>query len=769
MNKLSRMMAAFLAVCASAAFGDFSSVTVPEKSYANPLTLNVTSDQTLSEALAAAGASVADLTGNVYDKVVKSGVGKVTVDTAIAAFAGDLFIEDGTWCITVNDGWGAASVTDDNSSFIAISSGATLEMGGTDSLKGLDKTIYVAGTGVGDAGAIRYTNSSTPANECGPWGRNIVLTGDATFKNGSSGSNRIGRNRQENQVTFYLNGHKFTYHGNNESTDCNAYWATSGSVEIAAGIFTLAGCDGYYSKFEGDASSSFILSGTGRLKVGNQNETYYCRPITDWTLVVRNASPITWTSSPTEGANPDACSYWPGPVQLDVDTVLTGKNGSSFSLKGKVSGDHSLTYRSSTDGKTPHLYLGSESNDFTGGVAVEDAVLHAAANGSIPASGGTLALTNAAIELADETNYSLPAVSLSGKCAFTPSAVQIVNHPATPGLYEGYNDQIGTKNEVIDDTTTLYTDSVQLSPQWANQQTTITPKDADHYGRWTYSGYLWNNSSEPVVWIFTASPRYVGVLRVGDAWVNTQNGTGSEGTSLFTTDSHKRGLVRATLQPGGNRIEYIGMMTAKNDMKTGSIGLDSEDSTLGFGKHDALMVYKQDVTLEEAKSIAKDDGWEKLVDPGDGSVFTIDLPSEFAAQTVTVPALAFGEDATLELAGWNLVTTNLSGFGAVSNETATEASPESALSVNGVWTISGTDVRAGKKLITDRAVVFGNGATVELAEPKAAVSGTDYVILTAEGGITGLPTCEGIKLSLSADGKSLVLHRDGPGLVLIFR
>lgn len=762
-DKLRMLAAAACAACATVAFGEFSSVTVPEKSYANPLTLNVTSDQTLSAALAAAGASVADLTDNVYDKVVKTGDGKVTVDEAIAAFAGDLFVEAGTWCITVNDGWGVVSDPADNTSFVAIAAGATLEMGGTVSFKGLDKTIYVAGTGVDDAGAICFTSTqSSDATACGPWGRNIVLTGDATFRNGSTAEAKIGRNRLEQQVTFYLNGHKLTYRGNNESTDCYAYWATGGKVEIAAGAFALICTGGLYSKFEGDSSNEFILSGTGKLKSGADN---YCNPDTAWTLVVQTAEPLTWTSSSKEGANPDY-NFWPGPVRLETDATLTGKNGTSFSLKGRVSGEHSLAMTSVTADKTPHFYLASAENDFTGGLSVTDAVVHAEVNGAVPADGGALTLTRAAVSLDDPVNYTLPPVCAAGSCAVQPPAALVVNRAATPGLYEGYDDQIATKSAATGDTTTLYTDSVQLSPRWANTQTTLS--ETTHYGRWTYSGYLWNNTSEPVVWIFTASPRYCGVLRVGDVWVNTQSGQGSAGSSLLVS-SGKRGLIRATLQPGANRIELIGMITdPNNQMKTGSIGLDSYDkTTLGFGNDDALMVYKQDITLDEAKGIPKNSGWVKLSDPGDGSVFTIDLPSDPEPQTATVPALSFGADATLELGGWNLVTTDLNGFGAIVNATATDSG--SSLTVNGAWTIDGAAVRDGGKLATDRAVAFGPESTVVLSGTKSPAGGQDYVILTAEGGITGLPTCEGAKLRLSDDGKSLILCRDAQGSILIFR
>ena len=408
------------------------------------------------------------------------------------------------------------------------------------------------------------------------------------------------------------------------------------------------------------------------------------------------------------------------------------------------------------------------SNDFTGGLVVTDAVLHAAANGSIPTAGGALDLTRATVNLAKVSNYALPAVLLRGACTLSPAAEKFVDRSATPGLYEGRDDQIATAAGATSDTTTLYADSIQLSPRWANTQTTITPQDADHYGRWTYSGYIWNTNAEPVVWIFTASPRFCGVLRVGEAWVNTQAGTGSTDTSLLVS-SGKRGLIRATLQPGANRIEFIGMMTVKNDMKTGSIGLDEYDKdTLGFSKHDALMVYKQDVTLDAAKDIPKDDGWEKLSDPGDGSVFTIDLPPAPVLQTIFVPALSFGEESTLELAGWSLVATNLFGFGTITNGTATAVSAESALTVDGVWTIDGAAVRAGGKLVTDRAVVFGPAATIVLTDKKKASAGKDYVILTAEGGITGLPTCEGAKLKLSPDGKSLVYCRNAVGMVVVF-
>ena len=53
-------------------------------------------DLTLAQALADAGATVADLTGNAYDDIVVAGNGRILFDTDISAYTGMIHVSSGS-------------------------------------------------------------------------------------------------------------------------------------------------------------------------------------------------------------------------------------------------------------------------------------------------------------------------------------------------------------------------------------------------------------------------------------------------------------------------------------------------------------------------------------------------------------------------------------------------------------------------------------------------------------------------------------------------
>ena len=83
-NTVGLMLTAALA-CAAACPARAVSVTLTSSS----------GDLTLAQALADAGATVADLTGNAYDDIVVAGNGRILFDTDISAYTGTIHVSSG--------------------------------------------------------------------------------------------------------------------------------------------------------------------------------------------------------------------------------------------------------------------------------------------------------------------------------------------------------------------------------------------------------------------------------------------------------------------------------------------------------------------------------------------------------------------------------------------------------------------------------------------------------------------------------------------------
>ena len=100
MNSAFRLLLVAALACAAACPARAASVTLTSSS----------GDLTLSQALADAGATVADLTGNMYDDIVVAGNGNILFDTDISAYTGTIHISSGaTVKVTALGGCGATS------------------------------------------------------------------------------------------------------------------------------------------------------------------------------------------------------------------------------------------------------------------------------------------------------------------------------------------------------------------------------------------------------------------------------------------------------------------------------------------------------------------------------------------------------------------------------------------------------------------------------------------------------------------------------------
>ena len=134
-----------------------------------------------------------------YARLVKRGVGEAVLNTASSDFSGSVVVEAGTLTIANKSAVGGASGN------ITVQSGATLHLklpGATS----FGHNITIAGKGVGDAGAFRYTKSNSSGNSDSLI-NSLTLSDDATI----DASARWG---MANGKIIELNGHTLTRIGN---------------------------------------------------------------------------------------------------------------------------------------------------------------------------------------------------------------------------------------------------------------------------------------------------------------------------------------------------------------------------------------------------------------------------------------------------------------------------------------------------------------------------------------------------------------------------
>lgn len=163
----------------------------------------------------------------------KRGAGEVVLDTASTGFSGSVVVEAGTLTVAHVSALGATS--NGNSTLpITVESGATLHL----KLPGATKfghNITIAGKGVNDAGAFKYTRSSSSGNSDSLINK-LILSADATI----DVSKRWGM--ADNKI-IELNGHTLTRIGSDNWVVYNRIMSTGapGEVNNVYGTLTFQG------------------------------------------------------------------------------------------------------------------------------------------------------------------------------------------------------------------------------------------------------------------------------------------------------------------------------------------------------------------------------------------------------------------------------------------------------------------------------------------------------------------------------------------------
>ncbi|MBQ0031958.1 MAG: hypothetical protein KBT68_04055, partial [bacterium] len=145
----------------------------------------------------------------------------------------------------------------------------------------------------------------------------------------------------------------------------------------------------------------------------------------------------------------------------------------------------------------------------------------------------------------------------------------------------------------------------------------------------------------------------------------------------------------------------------------------------------------------------------------DIQVGTLELSSQKLAdeELPVFSHLVFAADTGFDMHGNDLTVPNMTGFPTVSNA--------GELTLEGAWTVDYADILAGKTLdLGAGKLAFAPGAKIIVRNRTAEASAEPIVLVRATGGITGLPTLEGLRRSVSVTGTELQLRRLGLFLIV---
>ena len=738
------------------------------------------------------GACVPILTENDVTNFVKLGVGTLSVSEDLTAYMGDITIHEGTYSFTTNVALGKLS---NSAGSVYVDDGATLDYHPVKPAGGwYTKRIAFGGSGVNGAGALSYSGTESNSRMC--FGSNLVMRADALIRNKNSSSPTLHQAGGLYNVWLDMNGHTLTFAGGAVLWG-NLNIRNPGHIIVSNQTFYIQSAN---TDFGGGAENTFTYRNSSGVLKFNQ-----MRGNIPWTFKPESLSAISFEADSAGTINTNQ-NYWNGPVVLTGGQRLEVRpRNRHFSFRGPISGDGWLSVRGESNGG--HLSLFSGENSFTGGAVGYQATYHLWNDGALPADGGSLSLTNAGVRLENpDVTYTLPTLelyrsnsisggkgtwrkvvkagdgaavwdSLSGSDLLDVKSgtVRFTMSPRAPiaGLIESKRTYYTSGNaytEVYSDWNALKvaTNGVTLAAEayydlshhlWTDPWPADVTSSSRRY-TFSYTGYLWNNETTNVTWSFAGCAfTHVGVTidRTNVVFRWTGNGGGTEKGSV-------------NVSPGPHHFDVRGYCTSVTPTKASDSRLTWPTSNFAVG-FDPL-----------GRGSSNQADYQKIVDPGDGSLLTWDLPNQVIEGVTTIPGTeeTVGPSAPVFrkmrfAAGTGVDFRNsysvesLEGFPAITGEIE-------RFTVASNWTVRASEVAAGEKLTTPGCLVFASGATISMEGKLPLQSAYPKVYVIARSGVADESVPEitegegrGWSVQRSADGLNIELVQVAKGLRIIFR
>ena len=814
MNTIKALVLALTAVTAVKGFGQVEYAYDDPRASERTLVVTVTpkgAEETLDvEKLAPEGAVVTNLT--------KRGEGTLLIpgelDTTPYAF--DLVVEAGVYKFA-----GKTGVGDTSRGTIVVCDGATLwnTSGASDCDIG-SKITYISGAGVDGMGACYIEAFQYNV----PFGK-IVLAGDSKIALRSTLYNQLG--------DVELCGHRLEVEGSALMAASYRTFTAPGEMLISGiGTGAYLPMDGW-KNFQGGSSGTLAVSNV-EMRISNCYP--YSSDGYSWKLdlleeasisVASGLYPQTSTFNRWDGP----ISLESDRVRVFVQEAATGEV--SLNLPGKVSGGG---FRLEGRADAPlTLFLSSSENDFTNGIAGAHANLHLSHDGALPTTGNGLVLTNANVRLDDATAYHLPSLMFGGSSTLTGAATDGSAESVTK-CGEGvltYDAMVSAAELNIEGGTVdlscerlyrkalaglVYGEKVLTDPPdaggvlwgvlntyfWQPETTGELGTNAvvngmnrlytgseDGFGPtkdnmlYTYAGYLWNNSPTNELWTFAGTSANAFRLMIDGKNVLGRSGWyGSDNLKVGWADGSGNddiGTNSVWLAPGPHRLVYLVAIQVGTDI-TSSLQYFSGEyiNTYGLftsgGTGADFESWADNVPiLYNNKGVCTRNhaDYQKLIDPGDGSLFTYDIPSAdvvlhpITGETVKsrpeFDSMRFAPGAAIRLGGHPLSIPTLTGW---------PTTEDGDVAVTGTWMIDPAEVGV-TSFAVDGKLTLGNAHRIVFlndAKPAKGYRNVDVVLGEASGGIEGVPMIDGDgHWKVFVAGNQLKARYQGNGSVIILR
>lgn len=760
--------------------------------------------------------------------LVKDGEGWLVIDKALSNWSGQIHVDKGVLHVCVAEG-GLGKVlcpvgllpADGDATYVAKGATLLMDSSGMDRQQRAEqKKIVFEGDGAeGMKGSfVVYqkgdVTGGTSGNQSWWFGTLPTLSGDATLASDTS-KMRAMFFVDPKPSLFDLGGHTLRIvRGGTGSVDFNQNNSIVTNGQIVADNVKYHMQNGSVA-FAAGAESSLTLTNKAYLSL--EGTTKVPGPA-NWTLNVDCPSYVQYMG--TGGGYGIALTNaygWYGPVVLNHSLgIETGVNGYGGTFGGVVSGPGGFF---SKGGKSPFLlHLLNPQNTFMGGVKLSDMSLALYADGALPASGGSLALTNGCLYLASllsdyddkgrtcsryQTSYTLPGANFDGT-----GVVRVVSGkaddysrvltPGSPGRWTGpvvktgageldYDASMGgdeldirqggvklhfagaglikSRVRYPDDAADAVVKAFYDSSEILTNEVTLTPDMA--YGRgaeggWTkksagvYEGWIWNREATNVNWTFAAAVNNgVKVFFDGTSIISAGN-RGAKKTVEVTPGPHHLVLRMYTTCTVGPVIEnYATSACSKSWPANVGFLWDPLGRGLEDGKNDYI----------------------RLEDPGDGSILSLatdgtpagcGLVPQFTNITICAGAyLDLNGNGTYEVE--NLAVSG----GEIRNSNAFFTNL--TVRVGKSLALSGTPAEDGALLSVSGRLQLGGGTdvTVDTTDlPKK-----NFTLVSAADGIAGFPDeveftgdrAARYGVRPSVDGKSMTCVYTAPGAVIILR
>lgn len=717
----------------------------------------------------------AKITSTAHANFIKRGDG-VLVGAPIKAFTGNITVEAGVFRLAHQYDCGADSV-----GWIRVCDGATLELNGfagvTNPRAITGKTIYTTGDGYRGMGAIAGGCNWNSCSKC-----RFILEGDSLY-------------RATSEFAFVdfidLAGHKLT--GMQTRTDQR--WGLSGGTSITNSAATAAEFDftnglmrveGSGTGFKGKATD-----GTVRIRGGKPNGTVVLATSTltsVWPLeigpnVLYESRKFSDRSDLTQGGLSGPLTF-KGHVEL-ATTVQSGTN-SLANIKGTMTGGGEIVIGSGWVNfqTTANDYAGTitaarsdalAGDDLRAGIRVLPGKVYSAAETVLTNAdfdvGNGVAEVKSPLHFTGDAQSRLTGGNFSGE----RTKLGLIRKTGSGELLLSAGVAVTGRLEVAEGTVRLPSraeympvvgkpgllGSVTNEVCWSFSSPdeggipcvydTVYPHGTDLTSRWDGTGvrgprttmvrgYVWNRTGADVTWTFKANHNDRVWFWLDDA-------------SVFSNE--KETIETRTLTPGPHKFVLI---TTSSSTSSGPLYVKwvSGQGSL----YDSLPV---DFSGKE-KPAGSD--YSQLLDPGDGSLFTIDdktteqLDDPF--WLAEVGTAAFGPNATFDVGGYDYRLETLEGCPTVTDV--------GTLTVGRQWLLTEACAGSQKALTVSGTLTFAEGCELDLAldfdKASAATcqafdAGVTVATATA---LNGAPTLSaelvgrGATLTASDDGKSLVLR-----------